>query len=99
MTTNLRALRERAPAHPLLARYDEIARLVTGSPTADADEGLEWVVRLVRDLGIPPLKQHRVTRAAIPELVEAATRASSMKANPIAITSAELNSILEVALG
>lgn len=97
MAVNLRALRERAPTHPSLARYDEVARLVTGSPTADADEGLEWVTELVRDSNIPSLKQYGITRAAFPELIEAAMRASSMKANPIALTPVELNGVLESA--
>jgi alcohol dehydrogenase class IV len=98
MAANLRALRERAPSHSSLARYDEVARLLTGSPTASADQGLEWVARLVRDLNIPPLQQHGVTRAEFEQLIEAAARASSMKANPIALTAEELAGVLEAAL-
>jgi alcohol dehydrogenase class IV len=97
MTANLRALRARAPSHPSLARYDEIARLLTGSPTATADDGLCWIGELVRDLAVPPLHAHGVTRADFPALIEKAAQASSMKANPIALTPIELNVILECA--
>src|SRR3984893_4689763 len=50
MEANLRALRERQPAAGALRRYEEIARLLTGHPTATADDGVEWVRKLVTDL-------------------------------------------------
>jgi alcohol dehydrogenase class IV len=99
MAANLRALRERAPAHLSPARYAEVAGLLTGSPGASAEDGLRWVTELTDDLGIPPLSRYGVARATFPALIEAAAHASSMQANPIALTPAELNSVLEAALG
>ncbi|HEY6169955.1 MAG TPA: iron-containing alcohol dehydrogenase [Verrucomicrobiae bacterium] len=98
MGVNIRALRARAPQDDLLRRYDEVARLLTGSPAATASDGIRWTGELVRGFGIPPLSRYGITRADVPTLVEKSTQASSMKANPIALTSEELKEILERAL-
>jgi alcohol dehydrogenase class IV len=71
---------------------------VTGSPTASAEGGIEWVRKLVTDLGIPGLGRYGLTREHIAELVTKASHASSMKANPIVLTTEELVGVLECAL-
>jgi len=98
MEANLRALRQRQPAADTLRRYDDVARLVTGSPSATAEAGLEWVRGLVTDLKIPGLGQYGLKREHTAELVEKASHASSMKANPLPLTPDELAEILERAL-
>jgi alcohol dehydrogenase class IV len=98
MRANLRALDERQPGADALRRYQHVGRLVTGRDDATADDGVEWVRRLVADLRIPPLGSFGITRAQSAELVERARNASSMKANPIALTTEELTAILEAAL-
>jgi alcohol dehydrogenase class IV len=98
MEANLRALRLRQPAADALRRYEEVGRLVTGSPTASAEGGIEWVRKLVTDLGIPGLGRYGLTREHIAELVTKASHASSMKANPIVLTTEELVGVLECAL-
>lgn len=98
LAANDAALRARAPGHPARARGDEIARLVTGRPHATATDGVAWVHELVRILGIPSLRAYGVTAADIPAIVAAAGRASSMKTNPIALTSEELATIVAAAL-
>ncbi|HXP60957.1 MAG TPA: iron-containing alcohol dehydrogenase [Dongiaceae bacterium] len=98
MEANLRALRQRQADGPTLRRYDEIARLLTHSPTAVASQGVEWVRRLVADLGIPSLAAHGLSAQHIPDLVDKAAKASSMKANPISLTPDELTGILRDAL-
>ena len=98
MAANLDALRTRTPGHDAVRRYDEIARLLTGRRDATADEGVRWVAQLVADLRIRPLGAYGVTRADFPALVAAATKASSMKANPIPLTGDEQNAILDRAL-
>ncbi len=95
---NVRALRQRQPSAEPLRRYDEIARLVTGSQTATAEAGIEWVRRLVTNLKIPNLGQYGLKREHTAELVGKAAQASSMKANPISLTPEELAEILERAL-
>jgi alcohol dehydrogenase class IV len=93
MEVNVRALRARAPHGEALRRYDEIARLVTGEPHANADDGVRWVAGICRQLEIPPLRDYGVREEDIPALVEKAANASSMKGNPIALTPDELSEI------
>lgn len=96
LEVNLRALRARAPGHPSLGRFDELAVLLTGEPAAGAARGLDWLRGLVSALAIPGLARHGLTPETIPLLVERAKVASSMKANPIVLSDEELS---EIALG
>jgi alcohol dehydrogenase class IV len=98
MEANLQALRQREPRSDKLRRFDEVGRLVTESPVATADDGVAWVRKLVEDLQIPRLGAYGVQREHVKPLVENATKASSMKANPIVLTRMELAQILECAL-
>jgi alcohol dehydrogenase class IV len=98
MEANLRALERRQPGSDALRRYAQVARLVTGKDGATVGEGVDWVRRLVADLRIPPLGSYGITRSHTAELVEKARNASSMKANPIALTEEELAKVLESAL-
>jgi alcohol dehydrogenase class IV len=98
MQVNIRALRARMPESAALGRYAEIARLLTGNPGACAEDGARSVAELCRKLEIPPLRAYGVADSDIPGLVEKAARASSMKGNPIALTSEELREILTAAL-
>ncbi len=94
METNLTALREHQPTGEALRRYEIVARLLTGRETAVADDGVAWVQALVAHFQIPPLSRYSLTPAHTPELIEKAASASSMKANPITLTSDELADIL-----
>jgi alcohol dehydrogenase class IV len=98
MRANVRALEERSPRHPALARYGEIARILTGRSAAEPGAAIAWVEETVRQLNIPALSVYGLTRADLPRLVEKAARASSMQANPIVLTEAELTQILEEGL-
>jgi alcohol dehydrogenase class IV len=98
MEANIRALRARAPASEPLGRYQTVARILTGDPHAAAEAGLEWVGRLCRDLGIPPLRSYGIREEHLEALVASAAQASSMKGNPIALTPAELTEALARAL-
>ena len=98
MAVNRRALQERAPDSPLAARYEEVARLLTGNPAASAEEGVAWVARLARDLEVPALAACGVKAEHVPLIVERAAMASGTKANPIELTRAELAEILRRAI-
>ncbi|NPV65947.1 MAG: iron-containing alcohol dehydrogenase [Anaerolineae bacterium] len=98
MEANVRALQTRDPGNPALRRYDEAAHLLTGWLTATAADGVAWVHDLCRDLDVPPLSDYGLTEADFPAVVEGANRASSMKGNPIALTTEELTAILAQAL-
>ncbi|MCE5253211.1 MAG: iron-containing alcohol dehydrogenase [Actinomycetia bacterium] len=95
---NLRALRAREPGSGALPRYREVARLLTDNPEAEAEDAVGWLDRLITDLDIPRLRDHGLTPERIPELVGKAARASSMKPNPVELTSEELAAIVEAAL-
>lgn len=99
MAANHRALQARAPEGPLAARYDEVARLLTGNPAARAADGVAWVAQLAADLQIPPLATYGVQPDAVARIVEQAQKSSGMKANPVELTDAELTDILQRALG
>jgi alcohol dehydrogenase class IV len=98
MAANLAALRERAPLSTALDRYDELARALTGHPAALAEEGLEWIRKLVADLKIPKLSSYGIGLEDVPELVAKAAQSSSMKGNPVALTAEELSQLLATAL-
>ena len=99
MQINVAALRARAPEGPALARYQEVAALVTGNPSATIEDGLAWVAALCRALDVPGLARHGMREADVAALVGKARVASSMKGNPIALTDAELTDIATRALG
>lgn len=97
MAANLAALRERAPHHPALERYAVIARLLAGRNDATADDGVAWVRALCAELNIPALRNWGIAEADLPGIVEKATHASSMKANPLPLTRGELLAALAAA--
>ena len=98
MAANLRALRQRAPDNPALRRYDEVARLLTGSAGATADDGVDWIGKLVADLQIPRLGKYGIHEEHVADLILKAANASSMKANSIVLTPEELAATLRLAL-
>jgi len=98
MDVNIRALRARAPESAALRRYEDVARLLTGKPSAAAEDAVEWVAQICQELGIPPLRSYGIQDQDVPVLVEKAAKASSMKANPIALTPDELREVLTRAL-
>jgi len=98
MAANLSALRQRATSGDALRRYDEVARLLTGNAGSTADDGVDWVRKLVVDLHIPRLGEYGVREEHVADLIAKAANASSMKANPIALTPEELSHTLRQAL-
>jgi alcohol dehydrogenase class IV len=98
MDVNIRALRTRAPASQSLARYETVARILTGRQNAAAEDGVEWASQICRKLRIPPLSSYGIHEQEAPGLVEKASKASSMKGNPVALTTDELREVLIRAL-
>jgi alcohol dehydrogenase class IV len=98
MDANIAALRDRTPDHEALARYAEVARLLTGDSAASPEDGAAWIRQLVTDLGVPGLSAYGISEEAVPQVVEKAAVASSMQGNPIPLTSDELSAILTSAL-
>jgi alcohol dehydrogenase class IV len=98
MRQNIAALRARAPESEALKRYGHVACILTGESSATPEAGVAWVRDLVHRLEIPPLRAYGIDSADIPDLVAKAARASSMKANPVALTAEELTAVLREAL-
>ena len=95
MEANIEAMK--AEKHAGLARYEEVARILTGN-AATVEDGLQWVKELVRELNIPALSAHGMTKAHIPEAVQKTLNASSYKGNPILLSPEILQKVLEKAL-
>jgi alcohol dehydrogenase class IV len=79
---------------PALRRYEEVARILTANPQAQAVAGAQWVQQLCCDLRIPGLRTYGVTEADFAALIDHAARASSMQGNPLPLEADELTEIL-----
>ncbi|NGO38726.1 iron-containing alcohol dehydrogenase [Limisphaera ngatamarikiensis] len=95
---NVRALRRRASGHPALERYARAACWLTGRSDAAAEDGVAWLYELAQSLQMPRLSRYGFTAGLIPEVVEKALRANSMKTNPIPLTADELSAVLEAVI-
>jgi len=91
---NLSAMRDRASGHPAVLRMREVATLLTGRPDADPEDAIGWLQELTTALSIPGLMSYGLDDAEIPAVVAAAQKASSMRANPIELTDAEVREIV-----
>ncbi len=98
MAANISALKKRLPASPALARYDEIARIVTGHSQALATDGVDWVQNLCARLKMPSLSEYRIEKRHLADLIEKSQKASSMRGNPVQLTDEELYVILQQAI-
>jgi alcohol dehydrogenase class IV len=98
MEANLRALRKRDQSSPALARFTEVATLLTNNTQAKAEDGIRWLQKLVQCLNIPPLAAYGLTKADFPSIIDQARKASSMKGNPVYLTDEELTEILDNAI-
>ena len=98
MDGNVQSLKARAPASPVLERFVETARILTGNSAATAADGLDWLKALCTDLAVPPLSRFGLCESDIPQVAAQAQKASSMKGNPIELTERELSGILRQAL-
>jgi alcohol dehydrogenase class IV len=99
MEANLNVLRTEHPGHPALDRYAEIARILTGSLAAAAEDGLAWVQQTCNELNIPRLPAEHLGPSERAEVIPAAQRASSMQGNPIGLPDEVLEHVLTRAIG
>jgi alcohol dehydrogenase class IV len=98
MTVNVEALTEREPDNPALARYHRLGEILTGKQGASAADAAAWVSETAAALNIAPLSAYGVEREHFPQIIEKSRRSSSMKGNPLVLTDAELERILDMAL-
>ncbi len=95
MAVNLGVLTGRAAPDGALERVHTIARRLTQSDEARAEDGIAWIQELTHGLGIPALRTYGVGPEHFPTLVEQARQASSMKTNPVELTRDEIATILK----
>lgn len=98
MAINVKALADREPDNDMLRRYDKVAQILTGNSKATAEEGVAWVGELGKELQIPKLGSYEFTPSDFPIMIEKARVASSMRANPITLTTEEMQEVLSLAL-
>ncbi|HEX6546579.1 MAG TPA: iron-containing alcohol dehydrogenase [Bryobacteraceae bacterium] len=95
VSVNIRALRERAAESEALKRYREAARILTANAKAEAEDCARFLADICKQLSVPSLRSYGFQREQIPELVEKAGKANSMKSNPIQLRADELAEIAE----
>jgi alcohol dehydrogenase class IV len=95
---NVRALETRRPGSAALARFAEVASLLTGQADASPGAAVAWIQALCAELPVPPLSHYGASSADIDEIVTKARQASSMKGNPIVLDDDELRRIVAQAL-
>lgn len=98
MSANIASLKRTHPAHPVLTRYDEAARLLTGTTNAKAMDGIRMLTDWCRLFDIPSLARQGLGEADFDELIAKALVASSMKGNPVVLEPSELRDVLLEAL-
>jgi len=81
-----------------LDRHAEVAQLLTGNLQASAEDGAIWLETLTKDLNIPSLAGIGMKPEHYANAVEMSKQSSSMKGNPIVLSSEELLEILEAAV-
>jgi alcohol dehydrogenase class IV len=95
---NVSALQTREPAHPAIEKYTRAARILTGNRDATAEELCSWLAVFVAGLNMRGLQALGFQVSSISDLVSKATKASSMKANPVVLTTPELTQVIEQSL-
>lgn len=96
--TNVKALLAREPDNPAVARYDQVAQMLTGNPDATVVEGVAWIQELCAELAVPGLATYGIESDHFSEIIAKSKNSSSMKGNPLSLTEEELAKILAQAL-
>jgi len=97
MAANVKALKAQANTNAL-ARFDEVAKILTGDMQAEASDGIAWIEALCAVFKLPPLSNYGISKKDFPQIVAQAQKASSMQGNPVTLTAEELTGILEKVL-
>lgn len=98
---NIRALNERDPANPALAKYAETATRLTGQTYARGEQACGALVELLREwteiLDLKRLGHYGVMAGDVDRIV-ANSRGSSMQTNPVMLTDGEIADIVRARL-
>lgn len=94
---NVRRLRADDPDGPALARYAEAAALLTGRPDATVEQGVDWLRETLSLLDVPGLGRYGLTPEHTDDVVAKAAAASSMRGNPVPLSTEDLHEVLAAA--
>jgi len=94
---NLEAIQQRGNS-AAMNRFQTIARLMTGEPTASALAGVSYLTELTRKLSIPSLQHWGIQECHLDDIVSKAAASSSMKGNPVPLDKTTLRHILSASL-
>jgi alcohol dehydrogenase class IV len=97
MEANVQALRQRDSTSPALAKYNDVARVLTGDASAKAADAVTWVQELCLALKVPSLARFGLKQQDFETITTKAKKSSSMKGNPIELTDDELLNIIRQA--
>ena len=92
---NVRALRS---GSPVLDRFAEVARLLTGKPGASIQDGLDWIRETLILLAVPGLAEFGLGPEDADDIAAKALTSSSMQGNPVALSQDDLTAIILEAL-
>jgi len=95
---NVRTLRTGAPGSPVLDRYAEVARLLTGKPEASIQDGLAWIRETLTLLSVPGLAAFGLGPDDADDIAAKAMTSSSMQGNPVSLSHGDLKAVLLEAL-
>lgn len=95
---NVRTLQSGAPGSPVLDRYAEVARLLTGDAGASVQDGLAWIRETLTLLGVSGLAGFGLGREDADDIAAKALTSSSMQGNPVALSQGQLKAVLLEAL-
>ena len=98
LMVNIQALQIREPESQYISRYKQTAQILTGNADSKAEDVIEFIWQLNRDLSLPSLSKFGIMEDAFPEIIVKAASSSSMKGNPILLNPDEMYEILELAL-
>jgi alcohol dehydrogenase class IV len=91
---NVRALR----GSPVLARYAEVARVLTGEPGASIEDGLAWIRQTLALLAVPGLAAFGLGPGHADDVAAKAAVSSSMQGNPVSLSHDDLKAVFLRAL-
>jgi alcohol dehydrogenase class IV len=91
---NVRALAPAPDGRPALARYAEVAAILTGNPAAAVEDGIAWIRDTVGLLEIPRLAAFGLGTQDVDDVAAKAAASSSMQGNPAVLSTDDLRTIL-----
>ncbi len=94
---NLEAIKERG-SREQLEKYDELAKLLLGDESKEAEDVINYLTELNVTLKIPGLGVYGIKNEDITEIVNQSKNSSSMKGNTIPLTEDEMSLILQDSL-